>query len=74
LLAVSWYLRFGWSFRDLEELRAERGVEVDHVRLHRWVQRFTRLLIDAARPCPHVVGRRWFDETDVKVAGVWRSV
>jgi transposase, IS6 family len=37
------------------------------------VQRFTPLLVDAARPCRHAVGRRWFvDETYVKVAGVWR--
>jgi transposase-like protein len=40
LLAVRWYLRFGLSYRDLEELPAERGVEVDHVTLYRWVQRF----------------------------------
>ena len=71
LLAVRWYLRFGLSYRDLEELLAERGVEVDHVTVHRWVLRFTPLLIDAARPWRHAVGRRWFvDETYVKVAGV----
>src|ERR1700730_12305716 len=37
LLAVRWYLRFGLSYRDLEELLAERGIEVDHVTLYRWV-------------------------------------
>ena len=50
LLAVRWYLRYGLSYRDLEELLAERGIEVDHVTLYRWVQRFTPLLIDATRP------------------------
>ena len=53
LLAVRWYLRYGLSYRDLEELLAERGIDVDHVTLFRWVQRFTPLLIDAARPCQH---------------------
>ena len=75
LLAVRWYLRFGLSYRDLEELLAERGIDVDHVSVYRWVQRFTPRLIDAARPCRHAVGHRWFvDETYVKVAGVWRYV
>jgi transposase-like protein len=75
VLAVRWYLRFGLSYCDVEELLAERGVEVDHVTVYRWVQRFTRLLAEAARPCRHAVGDRWFvDETYVKVAGRWRYV
>ncbi len=75
LLAARWYLRYGLSYRDLEELLAERGIEVDHVTLYRWVQRFTPLLVEAARPCRHAVGDRWFvDETYVKVAGTWRYV
>jgi IS6 family transposase len=75
LLAVRLYLRYGLSYRDVEELLAERGIEVDHVTIYRWVQRFTPLLIDAARPCRHAVGGRWFvDETYVKVAGTWRYV
>src|SRR5215204_7112000 len=75
VLAVRWYLCFGLSDRDVEELLAERGVEVDHVTVYRWVQRFTRLLAEAARPCRHAVGDRWFvDETYVKVAGQWRYV
>jgi IS6 family transposase len=75
VLAVRWYLRFGLSYRDIEELLAERGVEVDHVTIYRWVQRFTPLLADAARPCRHAVGDRWqVDETYVKVAGRWRYV
>jgi transposase, IS6 family len=75
VLAVRWYLRFGWSYRDVEELLADRGVEVDHVTVFRWVQRFTPLLAEAARLCRHGVGDRWFvDETYVKVAGRWRYV
>jgi transposase-like protein len=75
VVAVRWYLRFGLSYRDVEELLAERGVEVDHVTVYRWVQRFTPQLAEAARPCRHAVGDRWFvDETYVKVAGQWRYV
>ena len=75
VLAVRWYLRFGLSYRDLEELLIERDVEVDHVTIYRWVLRFTPLLADAARPCRHAVGDRWqVDETYVKVAGQWRYV
>jgi IS6 family transposase len=55
VLAVRWYLRYGLSYRDLEELLAERGIEVDHVTVFRWVQCFTPLLAGAARPCRHAV-------------------
>jgi transposase-like protein len=75
VLAVRWYLRFGLSYRDVEELLVERGVEVDHVTVYRWVVRFTPFLAEAARPCRHTVGARWWvDETYVKVAGRWRYV
>ena len=71
-VAARWYLRYGLSYRDLEELLAERGVTVDHVTIYRWVRRFTAEFIEAARPCRHVPGDRWFaDETYVKVAGRW---
>ena len=59
LLAVRWYLRYGLSYRDLEELLAERGIEVDHVTLYRWVQRFTPQLVDAARPSRYSYGCQW---------------
>ena len=75
LLAVRWYLRDGLSYRDVEELLTERGIDVDHVTVYRWVHRFTPLVIEAVRPCRHSVGDRWFvDETYVRVAGLWRYV
>ena len=71
-VAVRWYLRYGLSYRDVEELLAERGVDVDHVTIYRWVQTFTAEFIDAARPARHATSDRWFvDETYVKVAGRW---
>src|SRR6266545_3875854 len=72
-LAVRWYLRFGLSYRDVEELLAERGIEVDHVSVYRWVQRFAPEFAEAARARQHVIGDRWHvDETYLKVGGVWR--
>jgi IS6 family transposase len=72
VLSVRWYLRFALSYRNVEELLAERGNEVDQVTIYRRVQRFTPLLADAARLCRHAVGDRWqVDETYVKVAGRW---
>ena len=74
-MAVRWYLRFGLSYRDLEELLAERGITVDHVTIHRWVLRFAPLFAETARPRRHAVGDRWqVDETYVKVGGRWRYV
>ena len=51
-LAVRWYVRYSLSYRDVEELLAERGIEVDHTTLFRWVVRFTPLFVEAARPVP----------------------
>ena len=72
-LAVRWYLRFGLSYRDVEELLAERGIEVDHVTVYRWVQRFAPEFAEAARARKHIIGDRWHvDETYLKVDGSWR--
>ena len=46
-VAVRWYLRYGLSYRDVEELLAERGGTVDHVTIYRWVQRFAPEFIEA---------------------------
>jgi hypothetical protein len=71
VVAVRWYLRFGLSYRDVEELLLERGLEVDHLTVYRWVPRFTPLLLYAARFSRHRPGDQWFvDETYVKVKEV----
>jgi transposase, IS6 family len=63
-LAVRWYLRFGLSYRDVEELLAERGIEVDQVTVYRWVQRFAPEFAEAARARQHIIGDCWHvDET-----------
>tara|TARA_Y100001968_G_scaffold193232_1_gene177210 strand:- start:308 stop:664 length:357 start_codon:yes stop_codon:yes gene_type:complete len=40
LWAVRWYCRYGISYRDLAEMLAERGIDVDHTTIYRWVQRY----------------------------------
>jgi transposase-like protein len=66
-------LRFGLSYRDVEELLAERGIHADHVTIYRWVQRFAQEFAEAARARRHIVGDRWHvDETYLKVGGTWR--
>src|SRR3954452_4803141 len=73
VVAVRWYLCYGLSYRDVEELLAEGGMDVDHVTVYRWGQRFPPLLPAAARFTRHSPGGRWFvDETYVKVNGFWR--
>jgi len=75
VVAVRWYLRYGLSYRDVEELVAERGVQVDHVTVFGFVRRFMPLLADAARFHRHAPADRWYvDEAYVKVNGIWRYV
>nr|CAC9249986.1 Uncharacterised protein [Citrobacter werkmanii]CAD0188579.1 Mobilization_integration [Citrobacter werkmanii] len=40
LWAVRWYCKYGISYRELQEMLAERGVNVDHSTIYRWVQRY----------------------------------
>jgi len=71
-LAVRWYLRFRLPYADIVELLAERGAQVDASTVFDWVQRFTPLYKDAARPHRHRVGTRWaVDETYIRLAGRW---
>jgi transposase-like protein len=73
LWAVRWYLQFPISYRDLERMLADRGVEVDHTTMYRWVQRFAPELEKRVRrhlqPCR---GPWHVDETYVRVDGQWR--
>jgi putative transposase len=65
LLCVRWYLAYPLSYRNLEEMMLERGVEVDHSNIYRWVQKFTPKLEAAFRKCEkRAVGDSWrMDET-----------
>src|SRR6478736_2112307 len=73
LQAVSWYLRYPLSYRDIEELFLERGLEVDHSTLNRWVLAYAPLIERRLRTFrqPHCGSVR-IDETYIKVRGEWR--
>src|ERR1700758_3777416 len=72
LLAVGWYLRFSLSYRDVEELLAERGLHADHVTVWRWVQRYAPALERRLRKRLKARNDSWrVDETYVRVKGKW---
>ncbi|OYD60060.1 UNVERIFIED_ORG: transposase-like protein [Burkholderia sp. CF145] len=73
LLCVRWYVAYSLSPRNLEEMMAERGVEVDHSTVHRWVIKLVPLFEKAFRRCKRPVGKSWrMDETYIKVGGQWK--
>ncbi len=71
--AVSWYLRYPLSYRDVEELLLERGLEVDHSTVNRWVLAYAPLIERRLRPFrkPHCGSIR-VDETYIRIRGEWR--
>ena len=72
LLAVGWYLRFSLSYRDVEELLAERGLRADHVTVWRWVHRYAPELERRLRSRLNSTNDSWrVDETYIRVKGKW---
>jgi putative transposase len=72
LYAVFFYVRYGVSYRDLEEILAERGVTVDHATLNRWVVRYSPMIAMAAKSRKRTVASSWrMDETYIKIKGEW---
>ena len=73
LQAVSWYLRYPLSYRDIEEMFLERGLAVDHATLNRWVLAYAPLIERRLRAFrkPHCGSIR-IDETYIKIRGQWR--
>ena len=73
LVCVRWYAAYPLSFRNIEEMMAERGVFVDHSTLHRWSIKVLPVLAAVFRRRKRPVGRSWrMDETYVKVGGQWK--
>ncbi len=72
LYAVFFYVRYAVSYRDLEEIMAERGIQVDHATLNRWVVKFSPLIAANAHAHKKPTTASWrMDETYIKVRGKW---
>jgi transposase-like protein len=72
ILCVRWYLRFKLSFRDLVEMMAERGVDLAHTTIMRWIQRYVPEFEKRWNRFACKAGRSWrVDETYVKIKGNW---
>ena len=72
LWAVRWYLMFPVSYRDLELMLLDRGVEVDHTTIFRWLQAYAGELEKRIRPHLRKCNGSWrVDETYVRVKGRW---
>jgi len=73
LQCVRWYVAYPLSYRNLEEMMAERGVGVDHSTINRWVVKYAPELEKEFRKRKAPVGSSWrTDETYVKVRGQWK--
>jgi transposase-like protein len=71
---VFFYVRYAVSYRDLEEIMVERGVEVDHATLNRWVVKYAPLIAATAQARKRPTAVSWrMDETYIKVKGKWAS-
>src|SRR6266516_4635856 len=75
LLCVRWYLRYSLSYRDLEEMMRERGLDVDHTTIYRWVQHYAPELERRSRPHLKPTTDSWrVEETYIKVKKEWVSL
>ncbi len=73
LMGVRWYVAYPLSTRHVEELMEERGVEVDHSTINRWVIKYSPLLEEAFHRRKRQVWVSWrMDEMYIKVKGAWR--
>ena len=75
LMGIRWYVASPLSTRHVEELMEERGVDVDHSTINRWVIKYSPQLEEAFHRRKRPVWVSWrMDETDIKVKGQWRSL
>ncbi len=71
-MSIRWYVSYPLSYRHIEELMKERGIDLDHARVNRWVIKYSPVLEAEFRKSKKSVGKSWkMDETYIKVRGDW---
>ena len=72
LMAVRWYIAYSLSYRDIEELMSERGINIDHSTINRWVIKYSPELLEKFKSKKKPVNKSWrMDETYVKIKSEW---
>ena len=73
LLNVRWYLKYSLSFQNLKEMMIERGIQVDHSTIMRWVHQYSPEIEKKIRRHLRPTNNSWrVDETYIKVKGKWK--
>lgn len=72
MVAVGYYLRYNLSYRDVSEILNERGINVCHTTVYRWVQEYSQIIYCSWKKRNKSIGDSWrMDETYIKVKGKW---
>ena len=73
LTCLRWYLAYPLSYRNIEEMMLERGIDIDHSTINRWVLKFTPEIEKKFRKNKGPVGTSWrMDDTYIKIKGKWK--
>ena len=70
LICVRWYLKYALSYRDLVEMMAERGINVTHTTIMRWVHQYSPIIETRIRKHVRLTNDSWrMDETYIRIKG-----
>ena len=72
IVAVGYYLRYNLSYREIQELLYDRGINVCHTTIYRWVQEYSKVLYHLWKKKNRQSFYSWkMDETYIKIKGRW---
>ena len=72
ILTTRWYLKYALSYRNLVEMMEERGLNIKHTTIMRWVHQYSPEIDKRTRKYLKPTNDSWrTDETYIKIKGVW---